>query len=103
MIIDSRLLQHRVTRILPHIIDTVLLVSGISLAVWIYGEFYKYPWLVVKLVAVAVYIFLGGIAIRYGKTKKVRVGALILSLAAFFTIVAIARFNSVIAIGGLDI
>jgi uncharacterized membrane protein SirB2 len=99
MIIESSLLQHRLTRILPHIIDTVLLLSGVSLAVLIYGEFYKYTWIMIKLGAVVVYIILGGIAIRYGKTKPARLSALVLAWCLFFYVIALAGYNSVIPMG----
>lgn len=99
MIADSPLLQHRVTRILPHVIDTVLLISGFSLAVVVYGDFYRHTWLMVKLGAVVVYIVLGSVAIKYGRTKTVRVIALILGWCVFFYIVALARYNSIVPLG----
>ena len=96
MIIDSPLSGHRIARIAPHVIDTALLASGLWLAVAVYGEFYRHTWLLVKLGAVVVYIVLGSVAIKYGKTKPVRVAALILAWCVFFSIVALARYNSVI-------
>lgn len=101
MITDSPLLRHKVTRILPHVIDTALFISGLWLAVVVYGEFYRHTWLLVKLGAVVVYIVLGGVAIKYGKTRTVRVIALILGWCVFFYIVALARYNSVISLGVL--
>ena len=98
MIIDSPLLRHRVTRILPHVIDTLLLVSGLSLAVVVYGEFYRQTWLLVKLGAVVVYIVLGSVAIRYGKTKTIRVTALVLAWCVFFYIIMLARYNSIVSL-----
>ena len=99
MIIGSSLLRHRLTRILPHIMDSLLLLSGLLLAIWVYGEFYKYTWLMIKLAGIVFYIFLGGIAIRYGKTRKIRIIALVLSLCVFLGIVALARYNSLVHVG----
>ena len=99
MMIDSALLQHKLTRVLPHIIDTVLLVSGVTLALMLYGDFYRLSWLMVKLGAVVVYIVLGSIAIRYGRTKTVRITALILAWCVFFFIVVLARYNAVLPHG----
>ena len=99
MIIDSPLLGHKVTRILPHVIDTLLLLSGVTLAVLLYGDFYRLTWLMVKLGAVVIYIILGSIAIKYGKTKTVRIGALITAWCVFFFIVALARYNAVLPHG----
>lgn len=99
MIIESPLLGHKLTRILPHVIDTVLLISGLSLAVMVYGEFYRHTWLLVKLGAVVVYIVLGSVAIKYGKTRAIRIGALILAWCVFIYIVVLARNNSSVSIG----
>ena len=99
MITDSSLLRHRLVRIAPHIIDTVLLLSGISLAVWIYDDFYKYPWLMIKLGGVVLYIILGAIAIRYGNTKTIRISSLILAWGVFIYIVVLAGYNSILPIG----
>ena len=99
MMIDSPLLQHKLTRILPHIIDTVLLLSGVTLAVMLYGNFYRMTWLMVKLGAVIVYIILGSIAIRYGRTKTARIIALIMAWCVFFFIVVLARYNAVLPHG----
>ena len=99
MIIDSPLLRHKFTRIFPHVIDTVLLVSGFYLAVVVYGAFYTHSWLLVKLGAVVVYIVLGSVAIKYGKTRAIRITALILAWCVFFYIAMLARNNSIVSLG----
>lgn len=51
-------------RVLPHIIDTLLLISGISLA-WLVGfSPMNSSWLLFKLVAVVMYILFGAMAMR---------------------------------------
>ena len=54
----------------PHVNDTLLLTSGFGLAVML-GQ---YPcvngWLTAKLVALIVYIVLGTVALKRGKTKR---------------------------------
>lgn len=87
---DAPMLQHKATKIIPHIIDMVLLVSGVLIAVNLYEEFYRQTWLLNKLVAVIMYIILGSIVINYGKTNTVRKLACVGAYGVFFYIIAIA-------------
>lgn len=90
MLQSSSLLQAKPVRILPHIIDTFLLVSGFVLA-YLIG---MYPgtdaWLTTKLVLLVVYIVLGVFALKRGKTKTVRVTALILAVIVYAHIITVA-------------
>jgi uncharacterized membrane protein SirB2 len=56
--------HNRVWRIAPHVVDTLLLASGITLMIYthIYPQYA--PWLAVKLILVVVYIGLGAVAFR---------------------------------------
>jgi uncharacterized membrane protein SirB2 len=93
MLRDSPLLQSRFARIAPHLVDTVLLASAIALA-WMSGQYpFVQPWLTAKLLALFAYIALGVIALRRGRSKKVRAIAfgLALSLVLYIVSVAIAR------------
>lgn len=96
MLADSPLLSRRSVRIAPHLVDTLLLVSGLWMAVLI-GQ---YPgtvgWLSAKLIALLVYIGLGVVALRGGKTKRVRVIALIGALATFAYMAAVAHSKQVL-------
>jgi uncharacterized membrane protein SirB2 len=94
MMQGSALLQHRVVRVFPHVIDTFLLLTGIALAIMIHQYPLAHGWLTAKLVALLVYIGLGTIAIRRGKTKTVRILAWIGALAVFAYIVAVALAHS---------
>jgi uncharacterized membrane protein SirB2 len=94
MMRDSALLQHRVTRIFPHVIDTFLLFTGIALAIIIHQSPFVHGWLTAKVVALLVYVGLGTIAIRRGRTKTVRILAWIGALAVFAYIVAVALAHS---------
>jgi uncharacterized membrane protein SirB2 len=94
MLQGSPRLKARVTRILPHVVDTVLLVSAILLA-W---RIRQYPlvdaWLSAKLLALLAYIVLGSTALKYGKSRRVRVLSLCLALAVFAYIVLVAMTRS---------
>lgn len=90
MMLDSPWLQKRWVKILPHLIDTGLFASGITLAI----NLHQYPltngWLTAKFFALLLYIILGSIALKYGKTKIIRLSAWIIALGVFFYIVMVA-------------
>lgn len=93
MMTDSSLLQLRVVRILPHVIDTVLLLAAIALTFLINQFPIVSHWLTVKLVALIVYISLGMVALRLGKTKTQRIVAFFLALIVFSFIVSVAYYH----------
>jgi len=90
MIRGSALLQQRWVGIVPHLVDTVLLGSAIALAIAI-GQ---YPltddWLSAKVAGLLLYIFLGSIALKRGRTRRIRVASWIAAQSVFFYIVAVA-------------
>lgn len=96
MMLDSALLQRRWVRIAPHIIDTVLLGSALTMVVWSRQYPFVEPWLTAKLLALLLYIVLGTIALKRGKTKTVRIAAYAGALATFGYIVAVALTRHVI-------
>ncbi len=67
---NPTVLQIKWLKILPHVIDTLLLLSGIFLVIqgpWFEGE---YGWLVAKIVALFAYIGLGILVMhKHGKTR----------------------------------
>ena len=90
----SPLLRHRVTRIAPHIIDTLFLASGIALVFSIDLRLLQSPWLLAKLVGLLCYIGLGMVALRFGRTPETRLLAFIGAVAAFAYIVGVALSKS---------
>jgi len=89
MMASSARLHDRWARIVPHVVDTLLLGSAVWLA-WHLGADGTRGWLVAKVVALFVYIALGIFALRRGRTRGVRVCALIAALATFGYIVSVA-------------
>ncbi|MGB6006879.1 SirB2 family protein [Castellaniella sp.] len=83
----SALLQRRLVRILPHVVDTVLLVCGVILAAMI-GP--NQPWILTKIVLLIAYIGVGTIAIKRGRTTRGRVTAALIAVAIFAYIVGVA-------------
>jgi len=80
----------RLTRILPHIVDTVLLGSAILLALRIYQYPFVHGWLTAKVLALLLYIVLGTIALKRGRTRRARIVSFAAALATFLYILAVA-------------
>ena len=95
MMRDSRMLERRWVRVLPHVVDTVLLASAIALAVMLKQYPLVEPWLTAKVVALLFYIGLGMIALSYGSTRRLRFGAWIMAQAVFLYIVGVALTRNV--------
>lgn len=90
MLADSPLLQRRLMRVAPHVVDTVLLASAVWL-VWFLGQVpFVHTWITAKVLALLAYIVLGAIALRRGRSKPVRAVAFAAALAAAGYIVAVA-------------
>lgn len=85
-------LAARWVRVVPHVIDTVLLGSALWLA-WQVGSGAA-PWISAKVVALLLYIVLGSFALKRGRTPAVRAGAFFAALATFGYIVSVAFSKS---------
>ncbi len=90
MMRESSWLARRWVKITPHVVDTLLLASAIALAVMIRQYPFIAPWLTAKVLGLVIYIVLGMMALKRGKTKRVRVTAWIAAQAVFFYVVAVA-------------
>ncbi|MDG1205300.1 MAG: SirB2 family protein [Pseudomonadales bacterium] len=98
MLLDHPLLTHKIVKILPHIIDTALLTSAIYLAFNINQYPFVDGWLTAKLLALLAYIGLGIIALGRGKTKRIRLVALIFAILTFSYIVSVAMTHNPLGI-----
>lgn len=96
MLLRPDLLQRRWVRIVPHIVDTLLLASALTM-VMLSGQYpFVLPWLTAKVLALLAYIVLGAVALRRGKTRKVRSAALVAAIVVFGYIVAVALTRQVV-------
>lgn len=90
MMQNSSILQQRWVKILPHVIDTVLLASAVTLVTMIQ----QYPgmstWLSTKIGGLLLYIILGMMALRFGKSLKIKIISWIAAQIVFFYIVLVA-------------
>ncbi|MDH4234537.1 MAG: SirB2 family protein [Gallionella sp.] len=86
----STIMQQRWIKIVPHIVDTLLLAS----ALWLAYTIKQYPfvdaWLTAKFFALLLYIGLGSVALKHGKSKAIRLSAWLAALAVFIYIVLVA-------------
>lgn len=88
-------LRARWARVLPHVVDTVLLSAAIGMLVVGRINPMDAPWLLAKIGALLVYIGLGTVALKRGRTRGVRLGAWLAALAVLLYIVAVAMTKQV--------
>ncbi|MBU1665888.1 MAG: SirB2 family protein [Gammaproteobacteria bacterium] len=96
MLIDSPRLQARWLKIVPHINDTLLLTAAIALLLVGSLNPLEQPWIMAKIIGLLAYIGLGTVALKRGKTKTIRVQAMIAALGVFAYIVAVALTKQVV-------
>jgi uncharacterized membrane protein SirB2 len=94
MMTGSALLDYKAVRIVPHVVDTLLLISGIALVVQLSLPVMQSPWLLAKLGGLVVYVMLSAVALRRGPTPAIRQIAFVGALTAFAYIVGAAVSKS---------
>ncbi len=94
MLAGSEKLQHRATRIFPHVVDSVFLLSGIAMVWMLHLNPFTQPWLIAKFTGLIAYILLGTIAIKRGRTLQVRMIALVGAVSVFAYIAGVALTKS---------
>lgn len=87
---DSHWLRRRWVRIVPHVIDTLLLGSAITLALMLHQYPFVAGWLTAKVVALVGYIGLGMVALRFARTRRTQLAAWLAAQVVFIYIVAVA-------------
>ena len=93
MLRESPLLQKRAVKIVPHIVDTLLLLSAIGL-VGLIGFGPNAAWLSAKIAGLIVYIVLGTLALKRGRTKGARAVFGLLAIIVFAFIASVARTHN---------
>lgn len=87
---DSPIMHRRWVRIAPHFVDTLLLASAIALAFVIEQYPFVHTWLTAKVIALLLYIVLGSVALKYGRSRKIRIAAWLAAQLVFVYIVLVA-------------
>ena len=90
---QSPMLQKKWVKVLPHVVDTLLLLSAATLCVLIEQYPFVTPWVSEKLLALVMYVFMVTLALKIAKTGFMRVVGLIgaLSWVAFAGFVAVSK------------
>jgi uncharacterized membrane protein SirB2 len=91
MLTDSPRRTSKPARILPHVVDTLLLVSALALCALLGSWPFVQGWLTAKVVALVAYIGLGVVAFRLGRTLAIRAGAFAAALGAFAYMLAVSH------------
>ena len=95
MLTSSELLSRKATRIAPHIIDALFLLSGIAMLYLLSINPFTQGWLLAKFGGLIAYILLGTIAIKRGPTLQIRLIAATGAVSVFCYIVGVALSRSV--------
>ncbi|HYL17640.1 MAG TPA: SirB2 family protein [Burkholderiales bacterium] len=93
-------MRHRLARTVPHLIDTVLLLSALGMLWVIHFSPWALPWLRAKISGLVLYVALGVLALRptgagrAPRGRMVRLGVWLGALAVFGYIVSVALTKS---------
>ena len=87
---ESPMIKRKWVKILPHVNDTVLLITAILLAVGIQQYPFVDAWLTAKFIALLIYIVFGLFALKRAKERHNKVLFFILALLTFGYIVGVA-------------
>lgn len=96
MISFAHKLKNRGVKILPHIVDTLLLTTALLMLYTLQLSVAENNWLIAKILALLLYIFLGMLALRPGRPKPVRIIAWLSGMVVFMYIVSVALTKSVL-------
>ena len=87
---NSPMMSKKWVKILPHINDTILLITAIILAVGLQQYPFTHDWMTAKFIALLLYIVFGMFALKRAKEMKNKMIFFVLSLLIFGYIVGVA-------------
>lgn len=94
MMARSRFTHHPALRFPSYVIDTTLLTAAFMLLGILHLNPFAQAWLTVKIVLLVVYIFLGVLALKRGRTQGIRIGCYFAALAVYLYIISVARAHN---------
>jgi uncharacterized membrane protein SirB2 len=94
MLAGSPLLAGRFLKVAPHVIDTVLLVSAVTLVVMGAWNPLQQPWLLGKILALLLYIACGMVAFRFARRRGMKILFWLLALVVLLHIYVFALTRS---------
>jgi uncharacterized membrane protein SirB2 len=94
MLTGNPALLSRPAKTIPHVVDTLLLLSAVAMLM----QWGLWPteqaWLMAKIIALLAYIGLGMVALRFGSTPQQKAGAYAMALLTAGYIVSVALTKS---------
>ena len=91
---EHRLCQHRLTRVLPHLVDSLLLATAVAMLVLWQVSPQQLPWVVAKILALLLYIALGMTLMRFAKNRRQQLLAYLAALVCAGYIITVAFAHS---------
>ncbi|MBU2871186.1 SirB2 family protein [Colwellia sp. E2M01] len=99
MMLASKNLDKKWLKIAPHIIDTLLLVIGISLAVKLHINPVEQLWLGEKIIAIFAYIFTGYYTLKLARNKALKILGYLGAMGWVMLIVRLAMTREAMFLG----
>jgi uncharacterized membrane protein SirB2 len=90
MMAGSPWLRAKPLRVVPHVVDTLLLASALWLVSILHLPLLHTPWIAAKVAGLMLYVVLGSIALRYGRGRGMRIAAFVAALVTVAWIVSVA-------------
>lgn len=94
MMNNSDLLNKKVVKVLPHVIDTLFFSSGVCLVLLLGNDILTQSWLLTKLALLPIYIVFGFLALSKNMAKPVKTTAFFVAIAIFSYIVGAALMKN---------
>jgi uncharacterized membrane protein SirB2 len=94
MMAGSPMLQRRWVRVLPHVVDTLLLATAVVLVVMLSQYPFVHGWVTAKVLGLVAYIVLGTLALKRAPTLGLRILFFFAALLCFAYIFGVARMHS---------
>ena len=98
MLVRSRFTNHIALRFLSYAIDTTLLTAALMLITILHQYPFVQAWLTVKVLLLVVYIVLGVLALKRGRTRRQQVSSFIAALLVYGFIVSVALAHAPLGI-----
>ncbi|MCE9686300.1 SirB2 family protein [Shewanella sp. AS16] len=96
---ESPIMDKKIIKVAPHVIDTFLLLSGLLLCFMIQQYPFVDPWLTEKIGAVVAYIILGAIALKAKRNKLFKTFACLGALGWLVYAAKLAHFKQAVFLG----
>lgn len=94
---EMSVLRYRAVRTVPHVIDTILLVSALTMLHRLSLNPMQAPWLLAKISALLAYIGFGFLMLRFGRTQRRRCIGFVGGLGTYVYIVGAAHSKSTLS------